>query len=204
MVRARTSVHSVLLAALGMLLLGGGAVPPRTAVAQTAGPDRLGADARWTALRSDVLSPGSFFRSVGSATGAHLDDDPDAWGQTVGGYAARVGSSTGESVLQTGTMHGLAAALHLDIRPRLGRHSGTGARLRHAVLSPFVARTPTDARVPNVPNVAATYGGALAQARWEQGRWMPGRALRSTGVSLGIDIAVNIFREFLGTPLSRD
>ncbi|WP_251981170.1 hypothetical protein, partial [Salinibacter ruber] len=166
--------------------------------------DRREADARWAALRSDVLSPGFFFKSIGSATGSHLDDDPGAWGETVGGYAARVGSSTGESVLQTGTMHGLAAALRLDIRPRLGRHSGTGARLRHAMLSPFVARTPTGARVPNAPNVAATYGGALAQARWERGTWAPGRALQSTGVSLGIDVLINIFREFLGTPLSRD
>ena len=190
--------------ALGILLLSSAAAPPPAAIAQTAGADRREADARWAALRSDVMSPGFFFKSIGSATGAHLDDDPAAWGETVGGYAARVGSSTGESVLQTGTMHGLAAALHLDIRPRLGRHSGTGARLRHAALSPFIARTPTGARVPNAPNVVATYGGALAQARWERGMWAPGRALQSTGVSLGIDVLINIFREFLGTPLSRD
>ncbi|WP_263785707.1 hypothetical protein [Salinibacter grassmerensis] len=193
-----------LAAALGILLLGSAVALPQTAVAQTSGPDPLGADAHWAAFRSDVLSPGFFFRSVGSATGSHLDDDPGAWGENIGGYAARVGSSTGESLLQTGTMHGLAAALDLDIRPCLRRHSGLGARLRHAVLSPFIARTPTDARVPNVPNIAATYGGALAQARWERGRWTPGRALRSTGVSLGIDVVINLFREFLGTPLSRD
>ncbi len=201
MPRSRTGLPIV---ALGILLLGSAVALPPAAIAQAAGADRREADARWAALRSDVLSPGFFFKSIGSATGSHLDDDPGAWGETVGGYAARVGSSTGESVLQTGTMHGLAAALHLDIRPRLGRHSGPGARLRHAVLSPFVARTPTGARVPNAPNVAATYGGALAQARWERGMWAPGRALRSTGLSLGIDVLINIFREFLGTPLSRD
>ncbi|WP_251965891.1 hypothetical protein [Salinibacter ruber] len=201
MPRSRTGLPIV---ALGLLLLGSAVALPPAAIAQTSGPDRREADARWAALRSDVLSPGFFFKSIGSATGAHLDDDPGAWGETVGGYAARVGSSTGESVLQTGTMHGLAAALHLDIRPRLGRHSGTGARLRHAMLSPFIARTPTGARVPNAPNVAATYGGALAQACWERGTWAPGRALQSTGVSLGIDVLINIFREFLGTPLSRD
>ncbi len=201
MLRFRTGPPIV---ALGLLLLGSAVALPPAAIAQAAGADRREADARWAALRSDVLSPGFFFKSIGSATGAHFDDDPGAWGETVGGYAARVGSSTGESVLQTGTMHGLAATLHLDIRPRLGRHSGTGARLRHAVLSPFIARTPTGARVPNAPNVAATYGGALAQARWERGTWAPGRALQSTGVSLGIDVLINIFREFLGTPLSRD
>ncbi len=201
MPRSRTGLPIVV---LGLLLLGSAVALPPAAIAQAAGADRREADARWAALRSDVLSPGFFFKSIGSATGAHLDDDPGAWGETVGGYAARVGSSTGESVLQTGTMHGLAAALHLDIRPRLGRHSGTGARLRHAVLSPFIARTPTGARVPNTPNVVAIYGGALAQARWERGTWAPGRALQSTGVSLGIDVLINIFREFLGTPLSRD
>ncbi len=203
MARLRTSVHSSLIVILGGLLIGAVGLS-QTSVAQADGPGRLGAGAHWAAFRSDVLSPEFFFKSIGSATGSHLDDDPGAWGETVGGYAARVGSSTGESLLQTGTMHGLAAALHLDIRPRLRRHSGTGARLRHAVLSPFIARTPTGARVPNAPNVAATYGGALAQARWERGAWAPGRALQSMSVSLGIDVVINIFREFLGTPLSRD
>jgi hypothetical protein len=182
-----------LLLLIGALLLSGVAASS-PAAAQSARPAVPDADARWRTLRSEILDPGFFFQSVGAGTGAHLGDEPEAWGETPGGYAARVGSNAGAALLQIGTTHALAAALRLDIRPRLRQHDGVGTRLRHAALSPFVARTPTGARVPNLPNAAGAYAGALAQTRWERGRWTPGRALQSTAISLGVDIGVNVVR----------
>ncbi len=182
---------------MGTLLLGGAAIL-RTASAQstsTAAPD---AAERWRALQSEAINPGIFFASVGAGTGAHLGDEPAAWPETVGGYAARVGSSAGGELLQIGGTHALAASLRLDIRYRPRRHEGMGDRLRHAVLSPLLARTPSGARVPNLPNAAGTYAGALAQTRWEQGEWAPQNALTSTAVSLGFDVVVNLIRALTG------
>jgi len=51
--------------------------------------------------------------------------------------------------------------------------------------------------MPNLPNIAGTYAGALAQTRWERGRWAPGRALRSTAVSLGFDVGVRAAQELI-------
>jgi len=189
--------HLAPLLLMSALLLGGTAVS-RTARAQSGSPDVPDAAERWRALWSEVIDPGFFFASVGAGTRAHLGDEPAAWPETVGGYAARVGSSAGGKLLQIGGTHGLAAGLRLDIRYRPGRHECMGDRLRHAVLSPLLARTPSGARVPNLPNAAGTYAGTLAQTRWEQGEWKPRTALTSTALSLGFDVAINLIQALIG------
>lgn len=181
-----------------LLLLGGSGFS--AALAQPASPSPPDADARWRSLRSEILNPGFAFQSVGAGTGAHLGDQPGAWNETVGGYAARVGSNAGGALLQIGATHALAAALRLDIRPRLRPDAGLGPRLRAAVQAPFRARTASGTPVPNLPNVAGTYAGALAQARWERGQWAPGRALQSTAFSLGFDIGVQVVGALVRTP----
>lgn len=114
-----------LLLLIGALLLSGVAASS-PAAAQSACPAVPDADARWRTLRSEILDPDFFFQSVGAGTGAHLGDEPEAWGETPGGYAARAGSNAGAALLQIGTTHALAAALRLDIRPRLRQHDGVG------------------------------------------------------------------------------
>lgn len=185
---------------MGILLLSGTPVP-QTAPAQSSPTAEPDAAERWRALQSEAIDPGVFFASVGAGTGAHLGDEPAAWPETVGGYAARVGSSAGGELLQIGGTHGLAAGLRLDIRYRPRRHEDMGDRLRHAVLSPLLARTRSGARVPNLPNAAGTYAGALAQTRWEQGEWRPRAALTSIAISLGFDVMVNLV-EALTSPAS--
>lgn len=190
-----------LLLLLSSLLLLGGAGDP-AAFAQPAHTSPPDANARWRSLRSEILNPGFAFQSIGAGTGAHLGDQPGAWHETLGGYAARVGSNAGGALLQIGSTHALAAALRLDLRPRLRPDASLGTRLRAAVQAPFRARTASGTPVPNLPNVAGTYAGALAQTRWERGRWAPGRALQSTAVSLGFDVGVQVVRALVRTPNS--
>lgn len=154
------------------------------------------ASERWRAFRSELTSPGLLFDTVGAALGDHLDDEPASWRGDAIGYAARVGSNTGGMLIEVGTTHGLAAALRLDVRFTPRRHGSVRTRLRHALLGVVTAHTAEGTRVPSAPRLLGSYGAALAQQRWEQGRMHPGDAALSAALSIGIDMAVNVFLEF--------
>ncbi|MFB6231145.1 MAG: hypothetical protein ABEL04_08310 [Salinibacter sp.] len=194
--RSSAGPSTSLLLLVSTLLMGAAILPPGAAAqsSPSAIPD---GEARREALRSDVSSPGLLFQSIGVGTGARLDDEPAAWHETTEGYAARVGSSAGAASLQIGTTHALAAALRLSTHPHPSRHESAGARLWHTALSPVHVRTPTGAHAPNLPNIAGTYASTLAQTRGERGRWAPGRALRSTAVSLGSDMGARAAQELI-------
>lgn len=158
--------------------------------APSSGP--LSAPARWGALRSALLDPGFVFGSAGPGIGAHLEDDPTAWPDGARGLAARVGSHTGATLLRIGVTHGLAAGAGLDVRFAPRGEGALGPRLRHAVVETVTAQRADGTRVPNLPRLTGSYAAALAQARWENGVWRPGRAALSAALSLGVDLAVNV------------
>ena len=155
---------------------------------------------RWRALWSEFASPAFLLGSLGPAIGDQFGDDPASWRGDALGYGFRVGSNAGRLLLEGGTAHGLAAATRLDLRFRPRGHGSVASRLRYAALEAVTARTPSGARIPNVPRIAGTYGAVLAQQRWQYGQLHPGDAALSTAVALGIDVAVNVITEFAGSP----
>lgn len=156
------------------------------------------ASERWQALRRELVSVGVLFESVGAGTWDHLSDEPASWPDGAAGYVARVGSNAGGAVLEIGATDGLAAALHLDTRFEPQQQGGRGARLHHAVVGSVTARTARGTHLPNVPQLAGSYGAALAQQRWELGETRPGEAAVSALISIGFDVVENVVVEFAG------
>lgn len=173
----------------------------------------LTATERGHLLWDEVASPGLLLASAGPALFDQVADEPASWRNDVVGYGLRVGSNAGSELIESGTAHGLAAVTRLDLRFRRWGHGGVGERVRYATLETVTARTLDGTRVPNAPRIVGLYGAALAQQRWEQldgtrpstpgVRWQsggvrPGDAALSTVLGMGIDITVNVIREFSG------
>jgi hypothetical protein len=173
-----------------VLLLGMGFLGGQPCSAQVTAAER------WQAFRSEVVSPALVAGGLSMGGVDYLRHKPSTWRQGTVGYAARSGSHVGRLVVEAGTAHGVAAAAHLDLRFVPRRIGSMGERLQHAVLGAVTARTADGTRVPNVPRVVGTYGAALAHQRWTHGELRPRSAALSTAISLGVDVAATVVREF--------
>lgn len=154
---------------------------------------------RWGTLRDEIVAPGFLVGSFAIGLSDHLTDDPSTWRGNATGYALRVGSTAGRLLIEAGVTHGIAAATRLDPRFVPHRTGGVGSRLRHAVLSAVTARTSSGTRMPNVPRLAGTYGAALFEQQWTYRETRFRSAAYTLALSVGIDVAVNVITEFVGS-----
>jgi len=151
-------------------------------------------------LQSEIVSPLFLLRMFGPTTGDHLNDVPTSWRGDVVGYGTRLASNTGSALLQLTTIHGIAAAGRLDVRFMPRKRGSVALRVGHAVWSTLLAHTRSGVLLPDAPRALSSYGATLAQARWEEARWAPGKAAIGVAVSFGIEMIVNIVTEFVAQP----
>ncbi|MEL7169243.1 MAG: hypothetical protein AAGN64_07830 [Bacteroidota bacterium] len=160
---------------VGCLLLAAGAVraQPVEAVSSDSTqtvrstPMPSGAE-RWRDLGGDLVSPRFFVRALVTSTVAHLSEEPDSWDQDTAGFAARLASNAGGALVYTGTEHGLAALLGVDLRYRPRGEGRCGARLGHAFLGSVTART-DDRWMPNLPLAGSAVVSAVTRSHWKTG-----------------------------------
>ncbi|MEM9664428.1 MAG: hypothetical protein AAF970_05805 [Bacteroidota bacterium] len=150
---------------------------------------------RWRQFGHDVISPRFVVRSLGAGTVAHLREEPSAWNQAVGGWAARVASSAGESLVYTGTKHGLGALLGADFRYTPRGQGPFGARLAHALVGSVTVRT-ARGRPPHLPLMGGALVSTLAQSSWETGAPDVRRIVPGLAVTLVVEIVGHLVLEF--------
>lgn len=153
---------------------------------------------RWNLyVRRAFWSPGVFFRAAGPALGAHLDNDPPAWGQGVEGYSKRFANRFGRFALQETYEAAGAAALGHEVRYIRSKRNGFFPRAGHALASYFVTYDRNGNRTPHVARV-----GAVFAAEFTGRLWMPAgyrdisTSMRGVGLQMGVGSAFNLIREF--------
>jgi hypothetical protein len=158
----------------------------------------LSAKERWNIyVRSAFWSPGAFFRAAGPALGAHLNNEPPAWGQGVEGYSKRFANRFGRFALKETYEAAGAAALEHEVRYIRSKRTGFLPRAAHALSGSFVTYDRNGRRTPHVARV-----GSVFAAEFTGRLWMPAgyrdasTALRGVGMELGVGAAVNLLREF--------
>lgn len=154
-------------------------------------------------LRQAFLSPGAFFRIAGPASGMHLGDEPQEWGQGASGLGKRLASRFAEVQLQTAAHHGIAAAAGYETRYERCDCGGAAKRIGHAVSRIFVTRNREGALRPNFPLIGSYYAANMISMTWHPDRYSPWKeGLRGGHVQVGMQAAFNIAREF-GPELKR-
>lgn len=153
---------------------------------------------RWNLyVRRAFWSPGVFFRAAGPALGAHLDNDPPAWGQGAEGYSKRLANRFGRFALQETYEASAAAALGHEVRYIRSKRSGFLPRAGHALAAYFVTYDREGRRTPHVSRV-----GAVFAAEFTGRLWMPAgyrdvsTSMRGVGLQMGVGSAFNLIREF--------
>lgn len=155
-------------------------------------------------LRKYVWSPLGGEGAIHATLASSLEqwrESPPEWGNGAPGYAKRWASAFAEAAITDSTKYAVARMLHHDPSFTRCECTGFGPRLRHALWSPFVARTRDGRTVLSPATVAGLAAGHIVPAS----TWYPAPNGARDGVAhaaAGIagKVGVNVLREFMGRP----
>ncbi|MBC7898752.1 MAG: hypothetical protein H7070_01745 [Saprospiraceae bacterium] len=180
----------------------GGQPPPNDQPAPPKSQDdkyvRPSAKARFKRYAGNLGGPyalGAQFAKAGLAT---WSNSPEEWGDKWEGFGRRVASNLGKNVIEETAKYGLDEAFKLDSHFYRSKKRDTGSKLRNALLSPVTARNRNGKRVFGLPRIAGIYGShIIATEAWFPARYNYKDGLKSGTVSLGLNAAFNVFKEFI-------
>jgi hypothetical protein len=92
---------------------------------------------------------------------------------------------------------GIASAFRQDPRYFRSQVPGVWNRIRHATAHTFLTRTDDNRRTFSTWRIGSSYAAAFISNTWRPDRTATNRrALERGTISLGFDVAANIFKEF--------
>jgi len=144
-----------------------------------------------------TYGPGSWLASASTAGIRQWLGSPPEWEQGMKGYGRRFASSMGESAIKNTVQFGVGAALREDPRYFPSARRGVLSRAWHAVSFTFAPRNDNGERTVGVSRVAGALSSGFVSNTWYPERLSDtSHAISRTGITLGGDAAVNLFREF--------
>ena len=137
-------------------------------------------------------------KTVLSAGYSTWRNSPEEWGDQWEGFGKRVASSLGKSVIKHTIIYGLDETLTLDSRYYRSEKKDVGSKIKNALISPVTARNSSGKRVFGAPRVVGTYASSIIAAEtWFPGRYNYKDGLKNGTVSLGMNAAFNLVKEFI-------
>jgi hypothetical protein len=138
---------------------------------------------------------------LGPALGAGVgqwEDEPPEWGPGSDGYARRIASGIGRSVIAETIRFGFAAADGEDPRYHRSQESGVWNRTRHVIAETFTSETVNGTRIPAYSRFAGLYGAAFISNAWyPESRATTVYALKRGSTALASSLGFHLFEEFL-------
>jgi hypothetical protein len=145
-----------------------------------------------------VVGPSALARQVAGAGLATWRNSPEEWGGQWEGFGKRVASNFGKNLIKQTTIYGLDEALKLDSHYYRSEKKDAGSKIKNALLSPVTARNSSGKRVIGVPRLVGTYSSSIIAAEtWYPDRFDYKDGLRNGTISLGMNAAFNLFKEFI-------
>ena len=145
-----------------------------------------------------MVGPTSLAMTVAGAGYSTARNSPREWGGTWEGFGKRVASSFGKKVIKNSTMYGLDEALKYDSKFYRSRDRSLSSRIGNALISPVTARNKRGKRVIGLPRILGTYtSNVVAAETWYPSRYTYKDGLRSGTISLGMNAAFNLVKEFV-------
>jgi hypothetical protein len=159
---------------------------------------RPDANQRFKRYVKHMFGPVSMGTKVLSAGYSTATNSPEEWGGTWEGFGKRFASSVGRGIIRETTIYTLGEAFKLDSNFYRSQKRDFKSKVSNAVLSTFTARKPDGTRVFGFPHLVGVYASSIiAYETWYPDRYTYKSGLRSGTISLGINVAVNLFKEFI-------
>lgn len=119
---------------------------------------------RW--VNEDGASPAIHVTSIGTAAYLQTFNVPADWSRTWGGFARRLGSSYGSSLIQNTVHESFAAVEGTDPRYFPCACTGLFRRGGHVFKMSLLTYTHSGHLTPDLPQIASIYGSSMIQAMW--------------------------------------
>jgi hypothetical protein len=147
---------------------------------------------------NSTLGPLTLGRTVATAGISTWTNSPEEWGTKWEGFGRRVASNFSRNAIKQTTKFGLDEAFKLDSYFYRSKSKRTSARIRNALISPVTARDRNGKRVFGLPNLAGAYTSSIiAYEGWYPDRYDWKDGMRTGTISLGMNAAFNLFKEFV-------
>ena len=149
--------------------------------------------------RKRVAGTRAIAGSAASATLGQLRNRPHEWGQGVGGFAKRFGSSLGTHVVKGTIEMGVAAAHHENLHYQPSGRHGFWPRTRYAVKSTFIVPKTNrpGKKTLALGRVSGNLGAGMISRAWQPASTAGlGAGLATGGIGIGADVGANMAREF--------
>jgi hypothetical protein len=142
-------------------------------------------------------SPTTYYESVAAASVGLIANQPEGWHRTFGGYSKRVVTGFTLYTVEEVTHDAGDAALDLDPRYFRCRCNGGFRRAANAVKMTFLAYDRNGDTRLDLPRLVGDYGASMLVTTWYPANYSPlTRGVQTGHVQLGLDIGVNLIREF--------
>ena len=159
---------------------------------------RLDAKQRRSRYFKSMFGIGAIGKNIASSAFSTYRNSTEEWGPHWDGFAKRVASGFGKSVIRNSTAYALEEAFDLDSRFFKSKKRDTASKIKNAVVSPFIARNKEGKVVFGFPRLVGTYASNIIAAEvWypKNYNWKDG--MRSGTVSIGTNIFFNLVKEFI-------
>jgi hypothetical protein len=145
-----------------------------------------------------MFGPTALAKRVVSAGWSTWRNSPEEWGPHWEGFGKRFASGTGKTIIKSTVQYSLEEAFKLDSHYYRSKNKSVGARVRNALISPVTARDENGKRVFGFPRIIGTYTGSIVAAEtWYPDRYSWKNGVRSGTISLGMNAAFNLVKEFI-------
>lgn len=170
------------------------------AVAVAPGNDyvRPKAKARFYHYVKNMFGPSALGGSLLAAGYSTGTNSPKEWGGQWTGFGRRAAWIFGKNVIMQTAAYGLDEGLRLDSQFYRSQKKDFRSRFSNAMVSTVTARNAEGKRVIGLPRLIGTYGASiLAVEASYPDRYDYKDGLRIGTISLGVNAAFNLFKEFI-------
>jgi hypothetical protein len=145
-----------------------------------------------------IFGPYALGKTVVGAGISTARNSPEEWGGGWEGFGRRVASGFGKNAIKQTTIFTLDESFKLDSKFYRSQNRSFGSKVKNALISPFTARSESGKRVFGFPRIVGTYTSSIIAAEtWYPKRYGYKNGLRSGTISLGLNAAFNLFKEFI-------
>jgi hypothetical protein len=144
------------------------------------------------------VDPIEFVRIAFAAGFDQARNYPEEWGQGWDAFGVRMASGFGQQLVREQIEFGVWAIDHEDPRHRRSGLHGVWPRTKYAVVHTFIARRDDGSEIPAYSRFIGDYGAGFVSREWYPTRFHNFQQGIDAGtVSLGLDVGMNVAREFI-------
>lgn len=159
---------------------------------------RPNVEKRFKKFASDTFGPFALLGNAAVAGFSTFTNKPEEWDKNWEGFGRRFASNVGRSVIKNMAIYGLDEAFKLDSGFYRSTKRDAGSRIANAFLSTVTARKSNGKRTIGVPRLVGTYTAhAIAAEAWYPARYDWKDGFSSGTISLGVNTAFNLVKEFV-------